>query len=337
MVRLIDIANRTGYSISLISRVLNGDPGLNIPSSTKDRIISVSQELGYQRRPFKHKHNYYRSKIAIVHWYTAAKEISDPYYVSIRIGAEDYLLSKNCEIIRIYQDKMNIDALLKDIGQIDGLIGIGKFSYAEINHLRKYSDNIIFVDMYTKDLFVNCIRIDFDNTLLKVIDYLYQNGHRKIGFLGGLEYTSDGKECPNLRKDAFIKYCQAYQIQYEDWMILDKFSSDSGYEMGKTLLKKKNLPTAIFCASDQIALGILTCMHDNSVRVPEDLSIVGFNNDNASSFSTPALTTVNAHPFSMGFMAAVMVVDVFPLRHMNPIRIVQSTDLIVRGTVKKIA
>ena len=335
MITLQNIADRTGYSISLISRVLNGDPNLNIPSSTKDRIISVSQELGYTRRPFKRKHHYHRSKIVIVHWYTAAKEMADPYYVSIRIGAEDYLLAKNCEIIRIYQDQMNIDILLKDIDDIDGIIGIGKFSYTEINHLRKYSDNIIFVDMYTKELFVNCIRVDFDDALHKSIDYLYQCGHTSVGYLGGVEHTSDGVEYPNLRLDAFRKYCQAYKIQYENWIFQESFTPDSGYAMIQQLLKMKKLPTALFCASDQIALGALTCLHEHGVKVPEEISLIGFNNDNASTFSSPALTTINAHPFSMGFLAATFVTDVFPARRLNPICIIQSTDLIIRGTVLK--
>ncbi len=336
MVKLQDIADRTGYSISLISRVLNGDPTLTIPSSTKDRIISVSQELGYQKRPFKRKHTYHRRKIAIVHWYTAAREMADPYYVSIRIGAEDCLLSRNCEIIRIYQDQMNIDDLLKDVGKIDGLIGIGKFSNSEINHLRKYSDCIVFVDLYTRDPFVHCIRIDFDDALHKAIDYLYQNGHTKIGYLGGREKTSDGMEYPNMRRDAFEKYCDAYHIQYQNWVMEERFSTDSGYSMAKQLLANSELPTAVFCANDQIALGALTCMHDNNIQVPHDLSIMGFNNDNAGTFSSPSLTTINAHPFSMGFMAAVMVADILPARKLSPIIIVQSTDLIIRGTVRNL-
>ncbi|NCB33729.1 MAG: hypothetical protein EOM64_07600, partial [Erysipelotrichia bacterium] len=88
---------------------------------------------------------------------------------------------------------------------------------------------------------------------------------------------------------------------------------------------------------DQIALGALTCMHDIGIQIPQELSIMGFNNDNAGIFSSPALTTINAHPFSMGFMAAVMIADILPARKLSPIIIVQSTDLIIRGTVRDIS
>ena len=91
MVTLKDIAKKAGVSTSAVSRILNYDPTLPVPETTRNKVFNEARNLGYIKKNVKRKNAYENIKVGIVQWYTIDKELTDPFYLSIRIGAENYL------------------------------------------------------------------------------------------------------------------------------------------------------------------------------------------------------------------------------------------------------
>ncbi len=328
MVTLKDIAENIGISTSAVSRILNYDPTLQVPESTKAKVFETANAMGYKKKKIKRKTAMEGFKVAIVHWYTMDKELSDPFYLSMRIGAENFLTKMNVQIIRIFRDEIN---LLNKISDVDGMICIGKFSKKEITDFRKISDKIVFLDMLLPKIYVSSVNMDVENALKDVIEYLKTLGHTTIGFLGGIEKTSDNEKYPDQRIKFFKKYCDMYQINYANYIYEDEFTIQSGYKMMERLVSENEvLPGAIFCANDLIAQGAMRAAVKNRIVIPKDLSIVGFNNDKGTDFTNPPLTTISVPSSKIGTIGAQLLSIYLSSKKIFPIKITVPCELIIR-------
>ncbi|NLG04996.1 MAG: LacI family DNA-binding transcriptional regulator [Clostridia bacterium] len=299
-----EIASIAGVSPGAVSRILNQDKTLSVSDATRNRVFSVAQELKYEGRKLKKTVRPISEKqktFGILQWYSASQELEDSYYLSIRMGVEKYCMENNILVRRAFKSDSDYISSLDDI---DGMICIGKFGQNELSCFQKITDNYILVDMQTERISHPSITVDFEHAIIDVIDYLYHLGHRKIGYLGGLEYIDDGQLYFEQRKATFERYCTRLKIEYKPYMLESAYSIESGYEMMNQLIGRKTLPTALFTASDSLALGAMRALNEHKIKVPADLSLVGFNNIDAAAYSTPPLTTVNAPTQLMGACAA---------------------------------
>ncbi len=297
MATLKDIAEMAQVSIATVSRILNNDPTLSVPAQTRDNVLNAAKTLQYQKK----KKSDPGIHICLIQWYSLQQEINDPYYLTLRHGVEDYCAKNGVILKRIFKDDVDIEQSLKGI---DGIICLGKFSKNHIETLKKYNDAIILLDMDYENIKECSIILDFDLALKQAITYLHGLGHQKIGYLGAVEYLDDGQPYDDIRKKSFIKYAQEYHIDYENYLLEGEFTSESGYAMMSHMIHSQQLPTAIFAASDPIAIGAMKALNDYGYRVPTDISIIGFDNIDASNYTYPPLTTFYAPSFDMGQFGA---------------------------------
>ncbi len=297
MATLKDIAEMAQVSIATVSRILNNDPTLSVPAQTRDNVLNAAKTLQYQKK----KKSDPGIHICLIQWYSLQQEINDPYYLTLRHGVEDYCAKNGVILKRIFKDDVDIEQSLKGI---DGIICLGKFSKNHIETLKKYNDAIILLDMDYENIKECSIILDFDLALKQAITYLHRLGHQKIGYLGAVEYLDDGQPYDDIRKKSFIKYAQEYHIDYENYLLEGEFTSESGYAMMSHMIHSQQLPTAIFAASDPIAIGAMKALNDYGYRVPTDISIIGFDNIDASNYTYPPLTTFYAPSFDMGQFGA---------------------------------
>lgn len=297
MATLKDIAEMAQVSIATVSRILNNDPTLSVPAQTRDNVLNAAKTLQYQKK----KKSDPGIHICLIQWYSLQQEINDPYYLTLRHGVEDYCAKNGVILKRIFKDDVDIEQSLKGI---DGIICLGKFSKNHIETLKKYNDAIILLDMDYENIKECSIILDFDLVLKQAITYLHGLGHQKIGYLGAVEYLDDGQPYDDIRKKSFIKYAQEYHIDYENYLLEGEFTSESGYAMMSHMIHSQQLPTAIFAASDPIAIGAMKALNDYGYRVPTDISIIGFDNIDASNYTYPPLTTFYAPSFDMGQFGA---------------------------------
>ena len=186
--------------------------------------------------------------------------------------------------------------------------------------------------MTTEDSSITTISLDFDQTVKEVMEYLYGLGHRKIGFLGGKEFLDDGTLFKDQRINAFCAFCAQHSLDCEKYIAEDRFSVSSGYEMMKKFIEADTVPTAVFAASDPLALGAVHALKEHGYKVPEDVSVVGFDNTNFTNYSDPPLTTVDAPVYAMGIHSVKMVYDMMRSAFTYPSKMLMPCSLVIRGS-----
>lgn len=330
MAKLRDVAELANVSIATASRILNNDESLSVTEDTKKAVLEAAKQLQYIVKPKKTT----KAIFAIVQWYSIEEELNDPYYLTLRQGVENFLKSHQIAIKRIFSDDINIFQSLHDVS---GIICLGKFSIEYIHKLKAFCQNIILLDMDLKSPCSEvCVVLDFDNAIKQVIDYFHMLGHTKIGFLGGIEYVNDNQLYVDIRRNYFEKYCQKYQMDYQKYIKEDKFTSESGYQMMIEMIQSQDLPEAIFAASDPIAIGALRALHENNIKVPEEISIIGFDNIESTNFTSPPLTTIYAPAYEMGKLGAQLLYYTYLKNDsLHPMRIQLPCYLLERESCQK--
>lgn len=330
MATIKDIAEKAKVSPATVSRILNEDETLSVPFTTKQRVLDIASELHYVKKS-KVKKGEKPVTIGILQWYTMEQELADSYYLTVRMGVEKYCNEHGIQIRRCFHDDTDFEQHLQDI---DGLICIGKFSQKEANAFREIQNNIIFADMRMKPIVSDCIVLDFPQAMRDIITFLVETGHKTLTYLGGKEYTSDGKLYEDLRRTAFREYCTLHAISHE--LVEEHYTIESGYQMTASLITADKLPDALVCASDAIALGAMRALHEYHISIPEDISITGFNDISASAYTTPPLTTIHAPSELMGEYAAEIIasrigkIQRLPMQHVLPCTMIKRSSVQMR-------
>lgn len=335
MATIKDIANIAGVSSATVSRVLNYDTSLSVADDTKKRIFEVAEELDYKTRKERNKNKKYnkRGKIGIIHWYSQTQELEDPYYLSIRMGIEKECFNKQIEIITIF--KGDNKQTKNQLNNLDGVISIGKFSKAEVDEFSNYSKNIVFVDFSPNERLYDSIVINFRKAVLELLEYLLNLGHKKIGYIGGREYIGENRELiEDEREITYFEFMKNRKIYDENYVYLGRFTAEDGYSLMKKAIEDGNLPTAFFIASDSMAIGAIKALHEANINVPNDVSIIGFDDIPTSKYIAPPLSTVKIYTEFMGVTAVGLINERINENREISKKVVIPTELIIRESCK---
>ncbi|MBW9169630.1 LacI family DNA-binding transcriptional regulator [Clostridium estertheticum] len=330
MVTIKDIANSAGVSIATVSRVLNFDEKLNVTDITKQRIFQVAEELNYVKKNDK---NIKKStfKVAIANWYTEKEEVLDPYYLSIRLAVEKKCANGNIEVVKL--------SPLFNIGlkEVDGIIAIGKFGIRELEKLKTVSENIVFVDSSPQSDVYDSVVCDLKYATINILNYLEKLGHKNIGFISGIEYINDGKDIfVDRRERTYKEEMRLRGIDYKTNLYIGKFTPQSGYELMKKALEDKNGITAYIVANDSMAIGAYRAISEASLRIPEDISVISYNDNITSQFIVPPLTTVKIYMEFMGETAVELIIEQLKEEREIPKKVVIPTKIIERGSCSQV-
>lgn len=330
MATIKDIADRAGVSMAAVSRILNNDAGLKASVETRQRVIEIAKELGYTKSR-KTKASF---RLGILQWFSVEQELKDNYYLMVRKGIEDFCIKNYIQVIRAFKTDANWEEQLQ---VVDGLMCIGKFSEKEIDKLMKISSNIVFLDMTVDEYEVTTYSLDFRKAVYDAMDYLVDKGHQKIAFLGGQEYLENGDLFIDDRKKYYQKYCKHHELDGDTYLKEGIYSTESGYEMMGELIEEGKIPTAVFAASDLIAIGAIKSIQEHDLRVPEDISVIGFDDVDMCKFITPALTTIHAPAYDMGQYAVNFLFASSNLMRVTPIRVKMPCKLVERESCMDIS
>ncbi|EQB38047.1 MULTISPECIES: LacI family DNA-binding transcriptional regulator [Virgibacillus] len=329
MATIKDIANQAGVSPATVSRVLNYDASLSVSDETKKKIFEAAEDLSYRKKATKRNSS---KQIAIVHWYTEKEELSDLYYLSIRLGIEE-----RCKALNIQSDVYfldNIDEISNE--EVDGIIAVGKFSATQVNELTTVSPHVVFVDDSPDEDKYDAIIIDFEKATKTVIDYFLNTGHESIGLIGGREQLK-GEEVArtDLREKTFITYMKEKAMFDCNYIFVSSFSVDEGYRLMKQAINQlgDHLPTAFFASSDVMAIGSLRALHEANIAVPERVSVIGLNDMSVAKYVFPSLSTVKVYTEVMGETAVDTLMERLEGRKIAK-KIFISTKLVIRKSVR---
>ena len=316
---------RSGVSPATVSRVLNYDQELSVAQETRQRIFEVAEKLNYT----KHKRSPKMGKalIRLVQWYDEAEELADLYYLSIRLGIE-----KKAEELNLQVRRETLNELSES--QVTGTIALGKFDAEQIRQLKQLDDNLLFVDFDAMQLGLNSLVVDFDQSMDLVIDHFIQQGHQKIGILSGEEVTKHNLQpIEDPRMLSFKKKLEQLNLFRPDLVVTAPFSMEAGKAAVSEFIAESNdLPTALFASSDALAIGGMQAIQAAGLRIPEDISVIGFNDVSVAKYVSPALSTVKVETEWMGELAVTTLLELAKEYSPVPRKIMLGTELIQRAS-----
>ena len=327
MVTIRDVAKECGLSPASVSRILNNDKTLQVTDETRKKVKAAATKLGYvKKKGAKDKAEF---TLGILQWFSAEQELDDEYYLRIRRGVEDFCVRNSIRIIRAYRTDKDFKDTLKDC---DGLVCVGKFGRKDAQDLIKFKSNIVFLDMLTEHPLVTTLTMDLYTAAKDALEYLKSLGHERICYLGGVEYASGKEEILDERKKAYLKFMKRNKFAYSDYLFEKEFNAESGYIMMKDVLKLKDRPTAVFAASDAIAIGAMKAIKEEGLSIPDDISIISINDNEMSRFTEPPLTTMRAPSYDMGEHGANIVYMSGNLDIKTPLKVNIPCTMVKRGS-----
>jgi len=328
MATLKDVSKLAGVSVSTVSRVLNDDDTLKVPESTKAKVRDAAIKAGYAKKPRKSPSAL--NHLVIVLWYTYTEEMNDPYFMEIRHGLETTAEKQGVNTTTMYKD----DDGLYDYQRLDGadgIIAIGKFTAEEVRRFLTYSTHIVFVDSSPDDTRFDSVVIDFRKSVKRVLNYILESNYRPIGYIGGYEKINEKMLYGERRRRFFLDALKRNDEYDEALVETGLFDKQSGYSLMKSILGRKT-PGIVFCANDSIAIGALKAIHEHGLKVPKDIALIGFNDNDEAQYTNPSLTTLSVPTYAMGKEAFESLKASMEDSSRLPVKKIMPTKLILRST-----
>lgn len=302
-----DLAKHLGLSVSTVSRALNGYQ--DVSQQTRLRVEAAAREVGYFPNPAARRLVTGRANAVGIVLPLPRGKFIDPYFAGVLSGANEVLLSRNYHLlataIPINADERELYERFIKGGWVDGLIvGRTRVNDAQIDYLM--DQGIPFVAFGRTQSRNDFAWLDADNegAFERMATELLKLGHRRIGLLNAsLEYNF-----ADLRKKGVEKAMRAYGLELDPrWMREVDISEQSGRELTRDLMTQPERPTAILCINDSTAIGALAACRELGLVVGRDVSVVGFDNSEQSTFTDPPLSTIDVPVYEIGQKLADML------------------------------
>ena len=286
---IIDIAKLAGVSKSTVSRYLNNG---YVGTESREKIKKIIEETGFM--PQSHAKSLRTGKTNLIG--VIVPKISTETAPRVVQGITEVLSENNYDVL-IANTNLSVEKEFEYLNifknnQVDGVIFMGtKITPKHRKIMDKLNVPIVVVAQYMDNY--PCVYHDDFNAAKYMTEYLIGKGHKNIGFIGVYEEDrSVGLE----RKNGYIAALNENDLEVDiENLKLGDFSYESGYELSKKLINKKNIPTAIFAVTDNLAIATIDCLKDNGLNVPEDVAVVSIGDTRISQVVSPKLTTIHYH------------------------------------------
>ena len=287
MATIKEIAEIVGVSSAAVSRVLNYDEGISVSEETREAIFAAAEKIGYKKKVIYPK----IENVALLYFTDNEDELEDVFYRGVREEVIKQAKKMNIRL-QIYDRRDGMSVIPRDL---NAFIAVGWLTRKEINQLYKICPRGVFIGTSPDEKLFDAVRPNMDSFVTQMVDYFVEKGHKKIGFIGGSDRNIDtGKPSMDIREWSFRQSVAYYHCLEEEYILIsEKFTVDEGYRMGKELLKKSSLPTALCIASDTLAVGVLQALNEKGIQVPEQMALFSINDVNIAKYLSPPLTTIH--------------------------------------------
>lgn len=296
---LKSLADHLGLSPTTLSLVLNGSPVADsIPQETKDRIFAAA-------RGAKYRPNFLARSLRAQRTYTLGvlvPELSDGYSAMVLGGIEDYLIQAG--YFYFVASHRHQAALIEEYPNllfdrsIEGLIAV------DTPYTQRLPIPVVAVSGINPGDGITSVSLNHSRAATQALEYLLQLGHRRLAFIKGQVFSSDTE----VRWQAIQSAAQSLDVQISPALVVqlegDSPSPEPGYIAANKLLATKEPFTALFSFNDVSAIGAIRAFREAGHRVPDDISVVGFDDIHAAAYQNPALTTIRQPLWAMGKLAA---------------------------------
>ncbi|UOF90355.1 LacI family transcriptional regulator [Fodinisporobacter ferrooxydans] len=327
MLKMEDVAKIANVSTATVSRVLSNNK--NVSKKTKEKVLKVINQLEY--KPNRLASNFRKKTsetIAVI-----LPDIANPFFSEIVKGFRDEALENGYHLLLC--DTGNSAAQEKEFVElvkerfVDGIIlATARMPKDEIYKLSQEIPVVLACE-YVESYEIPTVSIDNVSAAREATEYLIDQGHTRIGFITGpLEIILSRDRVKGYRQALLLR-----EIPIHDFLIQEgDFSVKSGYDIMTKFLANEQKPTAIFASNDEMAIGAMKACKSKGLRIPDDISIIGFDDVPISTLVEPELTTVSQPKYEIGSQAMKMLLNIIETNDLKQKQIVLPHKLMIRQT-----
>lgn len=336
-IKVKDLAEMLKLSPSTISMVLNNRPGIS--KTTTDKVLTAIKELGGEDVS---SGNPGENLLFVVYRKHGIASSASPYFSQLFLeiieGVESQVKARGYNLMISYMDETSImeEAEKIDKRKLKGVLVLAtEMKEEQITIFEGLDIPLLIMDNYLHDKELNYITINNDKGVYEAIKHFYEMGHKSIGYL----HIGDNANNFMERYYSFNREMERFHLNVNEENIIDISTEGGGEAVFRELKEKlthiKNLPTAFFADNDIVAMYAMRVFKEMGLRLPEDISIIGFDNMNLSEMLDTPLTTIQVQKAKMGVVAANTIID---LREEIEgfVKIEVGIKLIIRNSVKNL-
>lgn len=329
--KLKDIAEEVGVSISTVSRILSGKNVHAANPELREEILRIAKEGGYVQNSAAQclqrgeKFEAPPAAPKVLACVFARTPLKDSFFMQLSHSVTEYFIQQNCIVkYTLALQDLPWETILEIFSHLDGVVILGRCEEEFVDQLHSIVKNVIYVGLNQTTLKYDQVVCDGFQAGITAVDQLYQLGHRKIAYIGEVHNE--------IRYQAYQHYMESTQsLAIDPLRVVDVIlSMKGGYEGLKTLMKQAPDTTGVFCANDTTAMGALRACQDLGLNVPRDISIIGVDDLETSKYLSPMLSTVHIPILDMGKMAAKILLDRIEKGHTTPVSIAFPSQFILR-------
>lgn len=324
-----DIALAANVSISTVSRVLNNVEGIS--QNIRERVLRAAANLGYQAEG---------EKLKSIHLFVNSSLAESPFYHDIMAGVEVECRRNDLELHYMVVERGSDSHanVLEKVMQYntDGLIFVAQDDRALLEQALDLNFRVVLVNAEHEGLPIDTFLPDNQVGPLFAMRYLIERGHRRI-----LHVNSLRRKTLHRRYEGYQRGLAEAGIDYDPQLVLildEAFNMLNVYARMKAMLAERPPTfTAVFCANDLSAFGVARALQEAGLRIPQDISLVGYDNLPMSEFASPPLTTVDVNCQALGMMAVQRLIERAATPNLVPIRVELFTRLVERQSVAPVS
>ena len=329
-VTIKDIAKLANVSHTTVSRALNNSSLIN--EETKKKIKEIAKELNYVPN--------YNAKSLVLHksytiglFFTSITQGTSPNFFFDAIkGVNKSITDQYNLVVRAIDSYKKFSSINNK--RFDGIILMSQSDddNAFIYHVIAQGIPLVILDRdidIESNNVVNILSNDKE-AVFNAVEYIIENGHRDIAILTGKkEFKSTAK-----RKEGFVNALIKNKVQINDeYIVSGNYSLDGGYKAMQKLISLSKPPTAVFCSNDDMAIGAIKAIIDANLSIPEDISIIGFDDIKFSAYTTPSLTTIKRKIEKISEIGGEKILDMIDKKNIEKEKVFVETDFIIRDSV----
>lgn len=297
---IYDVAREAGVSMATVSRVVNGNP--NVKPTTRKKVSEAIERLGY--RPNAVARGLASKKTTTVG--VIIPDISNVFFSELARGIEDIATMYKYNIILCNSDqnvKKEIRLIQTLLGkQVDGIVFMGgEITSVHVEEFKKSPVPIVLAATTDEQGEIPSVNINYEQSVFEAISFLIEEGHRHIGFINGpAEVPINGI----YKLGGYKRALESHGLPFDESMIaIGDYTYESGKEATEQFLDQAVKPTAVFAASDEMAIGVIHEIQDRGMKVPGDLEVISNENTRLAQMVRPTLTSIVEPMYDIGAVA----------------------------------
>jgi len=301
MATIIDVAKEAGVSIATVSRVINNS--MAVSGASKRKVQEAMVKVGYQSKEARSDAD--KKYILLVSAVYATDIVEGIVNQAEELGYQVFVVYKSNATLGVRSVMMNmLDVCEKMAGLILMDVNHDK---NDIQAIQEHFPVVVVGEHACNGTYV--VETNIQQAVVEVIDLFVKKGRKRIALIIKEDNMGLDMQLASEMKMGYIQGLMKYSYEFkEENIVQGEFSYSGGYESTMELLKRKERPDAILCISDSVASGCLRALYDNNVKVPDEISVCGFNGEEAYEWTVPRLTTVKQNMLEIG-QEAVKTLD----------------------------